>query len=559
VREGELSFDQVRSFLETIHEESRRVVRLAESLIDLNRFDPGQFRHARVRFALAEVVEDALGTLRPLAESGKVALKMQNAVADTGMEADRHQVKQLVLHLGRNALRFTPPGGSVTLRLSGDARDLMLEVEDTGIGIPEPQLETLFERFQPGPGARDGANSGLGLALCRSIVEWHGGHIYADSTPGMGSRFTVVLPRRCGPRVALRSTSTIANATDEALRLAIEMVAEVMNARVVTLYAPDEDGGLALRAATGLDEEMVRKISLAKGKGVAGWVAEQRRPACVSGPDVVPDGARGSRTGTYLCVPLLAGTELLGVLAVTDPASNAPFGAEDCHLLLQLAARVTHAWEESRALERSQQSVEDTTRTLRLVLDHLERGRRVAPDRVPLARALAQALDLSEAEIGLIGYAASIHDMGMSRMNERVLEGANPLTSEDRVSLERHPELGLEMLRPLDRLGAAREIVLGHHEWWDGSGYPRGLAGDRIPVGARILAVVDAWESMTVGRPHRTALSTEAALAELRARRGVQFDPAVVDVFEGVWREIDRERGKNAPANRETAPSDARG
>jgi HD-GYP domain-containing protein (c-di-GMP phosphodiesterase class II) len=149
--------------------------------------------------------------------------------------------------------------------------------------------------------------------------------------------------------------------------------------------------------------------------------------------------------------------------------------------------------------------------------------------------------------------------MGMSRMNERVLEGANPLTSEDRASLERHPELGLEMLRPLDRLGAAREIVLGHHEWWDGSGYPRGLAGDRIPVGARILAVVDAWESMTVGRPHRTALPVEAALTELRARRGVQFDPAVVDVFEGVWREIDRERGKPSPPSRETAPSDTRG
>ena len=71
--------------------------------------------------------------------------------------------------------------------------------------------------------------------------------------------------------------------------------------------------------------------------------------------------------------------------------------------------------------------------------------------------------------------------------------------------------------------------------------------------------MVDAWESMTVGRPHRTTLSTEAALAELRARRGVQFDPAVVDVFEGVWRELDAARGKNEPAGREAAPSDTRG
>jgi HD-GYP domain-containing protein (c-di-GMP phosphodiesterase class II) len=91
--------------------------------------------------------------------------------------------------------------------------------------------------------------------------------------------------------------------------------------------------------------------------------------------------------------------------------------------------------------------------------------------------------------------------------------------------------VSVEILRPIEYLGLVREIVLGHHERWDGTGYPQGLVGDRIPMGSRILAVVDAWESMTSSRPWRVALSREAAMAELRRESGRQFDGEVVEAF----------------------------
>ena len=87
------------------------------------------------------------------------------------------------------------------------------------------------------------------------------------------------------------------------------------------------------------------------------------------------------------------------------------------------------------------------------------------------------------------------------------------------------------MLFRSEYLGQVREIILAHHERWDGTGYPQGLAGDLIPVGARILAVVDAWESMTATRPWRTALGFTEAVAELRREAGRQFDPEVVESF----------------------------
>jgi len=235
------------------------------------------------------------------------------------------------------------------------------------------------------------------------------------------------------------------------------------------------------------------------------------------------------------------------VLGVSDPAGGRMFGADDAHLLIELSARVARAWEDSRILEHSERRVADTTHALHRVLEHLEQAGRRAPDRVRLAREVARALDLDDRQTAMIAYAASIHDLGMSRVDEGVREGSAPLTPEHRAELARHPEAGADLLGPLERVGAVRDIVLCHHEWWDGTGYPRGLASVHVPVGARILAVVDAWESMIVGRRHRPALGVETAMAELRRRRGVQFDPAVVDAFEGVWRSIEREQPVSAP------------
>jgi HD-GYP domain-containing protein (c-di-GMP phosphodiesterase class II) len=122
----------------------------------------------------------------------------------------------------------------------------------------------------------------------------------------------------------------------------------------------------------------------------------------------------------------------------------------------------------------------------------------------------------------------------MTRLPGSLRESATRFSSEERALMERHVEIGAELLKPLEAVGAVREIVLSHHEWWDGTGYPRGLREEEIPIGARILAVVDAWESMTVGRTHRPSRNEDDARLELRRLAGRQFDPRVVEAFERV-------------------------
>ena len=478
--------------------------------------------------------------LAPAAETGQVSLKVVNGCADTRMEADPDQMRQLVLHLGGNAVKFTPPGGAVTVFLSGSADEIALRVEDTGIGIPEAALERVFERFYQVDSslARRYGGAGLGLAVCKSIVEWHGGRITAESAPGRGSSFTVVLPRRSGPRVALQSDPSAPQASEDLLRLAIEMVAEVMDARVVSLLAPGPDGDLTVRAAIGLDERVMRETRIRMGSGVAGWVAENRRPVCVANAqessEIAGSGRERYRTRTFLSVPLEGDEGLIGVLNVTDPVSGEPFDAQDSELLLHLAERVGATWAALRRADGSRSGMEDTSRALRRMLCHLERGRFEAPGRVRLARALARELGLAEADVATTTLAASVHDVGMSRLPGSLRECASPFSPEERDLMERHVELGADLLTPLEAVGAVREIVLSHHEWWDGTGYPRALRAEEIPIGARILAVVDAWESMTVGRPHRPARREDDARLELRRLAGRQFEPRVIEAFERV-------------------------
>jgi diguanylate cyclase (GGDEF)-like protein/putative nucleotidyltransferase with HDIG domain len=147
-----------------------------------------------------------------------------------------------------------------------------------------------------------------------------------------------------------------------------------------------------------------------------------------------------------------------------------------------------------------------------------------------LAAAVAAELGLPEPEVRLVRLAAGLHDLGKLAIPEEILRKPGTLTSAERLVVERHPQIGFRMLESLGADPVA-QWVLHHHEWWDGSGYPDGLSGREIPLGARIIHVVDAYDAMTAQPLFRPALTHEAALAELDRSSGSQFDPEVVAAF----------------------------
>jgi putative nucleotidyltransferase with HDIG domain len=144
---------------------------------------------------------------------------------------------------------------------------------------------------------------------------------------------------------------------------------------------------------------------------------------------------------------------------------------------------------------------------------------------------VARKLGFSEEELTHIRRGALLHDMGKMAIPDEILQKPGPLNETEWEKMRRHPIYAYEMLSPISYLHPALEIPLCHHERWDGSGYPRGLKGEDIPLVARFFAIVDVWDALCSDRPYRKKMPQQEVVNYLREKSGILFDPKLVDVF----------------------------
>jgi putative nucleotidyltransferase with HDIG domain len=218
-------------------------------------------------------------------------------------------------------------------------------------------------------------------------------------------------------------------------------------------------------------------------------------------------------------------------------------------------------WDEKVRLE---EAFDATLETLMHALEAKDPQTRLHSERVAeIARDLARKVkNGDEAYAQAVYRAARLHDIGKIGIPEFVLLKPGSLTPEERQAIEKHPEFGAEMLKPGAKVAfepLVYNIILYHHERWDGRGYPKRLAGHEIPEEARIVSLADAYEAMTAGRPYRKAKSPEEALREVQELSGIQFDPRLVEAFTQLWQEDplwrDREAYLKAKAGKEGSVS----
>ena len=144
---------------------------------------------------------------------------------------------------------------------------------------------------------------------------------------------------------------------------------------------------------------------------------------------------------------------------------------------------------------------------------------------------IAEAMGMSSDFVETITFASPMHDLGKIGIPDSILHKPDTLTAEEWTVMRKHPQLAYDMLYPIEYLRPALDIPYTHHEKWDGTGYPRGLKGEDIPMTARLFAVMDVWDALTSDRPYRPAWSEEEALTYIREQSGRHFDPQVVELF----------------------------
>jgi putative nucleotidyltransferase with HDIG domain len=297
---------------------------------------------------------------------------------------------------------------------------------------------------------------------------------------------------------------------------------------------------LVVEGAWGDQADTVRGTRLQLGEGIAAYVAERGEALLLARGREHPtfshrcDALLTERPG-YLVAPLCHGS-LRGALCLAGAPEGgfSPFAQEVAKSLCRHAAL---AMASALAQERSVNFFTHTSEILVQYLESLDvhypgHSRAVAA----LSDMITRRLGLGDEERRNVHFAALLHDIGKVRVDPEILRHRGLLGSEARARIIEHPSLGIELLRPMTVWAGILPAIHSHHERWDGQGYPRGLAGEQIPLGGRIIAVADAFDAMT-RNPHRPSRTPEEALLEIEACMGSQFDPRLARLFVAEYRQ----------------------
>ncbi|MEN6430348.1 MAG: HD-GYP domain-containing protein, partial [Coriobacteriales bacterium] len=218
------------------------------------------------------------------------------------------------------------------------------------------------------------------------------------------------------------------------------------------------------------------------------------------------------------------------------PIRLAPSDVDLCHTLsMHVALSLANA----RLYEEAQRSADELWAAYDATLEGWSRALELRDEETSghtqrsaaLAAELAMVLGMPSEEIVHVRHGALLHDIGKMAVPDAILRKPGPLDDDEWVVMRRHPVYARDFLDNIEYLKAALDIPYCHHERWDGTGYPRGLAGEEIPLAARIFAVIDVFDALTSDRPYRKAWDVDDALSYIRANAGTQFDPRVVDAF----------------------------
>jgi HD-GYP domain-containing protein (c-di-GMP phosphodiesterase class II) len=318
--------------------------------------------------------------------------------------------------------------------------------------------------------------------------------------------------------------SVLASALDRAMQIA--------GASTGSIMMPDaKDGTLRIAVSRGLPSDIVATTVVSGGEGIAGTVYATSAPLLV---EDLP-GRSGQRRHGVLSAVSVPIADSLGSYGVMNVGSRAfPARLTDAYVraLGILGSQTAAAIRSADTAERSWDLYLMNLEALATALEADDPYRKGASKRVvALSTALGESLGLEGEDLISLRMAAILHDVGMGLATGSLGAFDRPLSTVDRGLVRAHPKVGSDVLMQVPSLESLAPTVRHHHERYDGDGYDMGLSGASIPLGSRILAVADSFVAMTSPRPYRDALDAAAAIEELNAGSGTQFDPVVLDAF----------------------------
>ncbi len=244
------------------------------------------------------------------------------------------------------------------------------------------------------------------------------------------------------------------------------------------------------------------------------------------------------RQGYLMGLPLVC-EDISGIIIVKRTKKELPFDRFDQEMLMTMCEQAVIGIKNLQLYDEQQKIVLGSIKSLVTLLDmRVPQEYTHSPYFSHLVTLLARQMHLDEKQTESLKYASLLHDAGKADIPLEILTKTTKLTPEEYGIIKRHPVKGAQILRPLQILKPVTQIIIHHHEKYDGTGYPSRLKKGQIPQGARIMAVADAFEAMVYGRPYRERVDIASAIREIKKKSGSQFDPKVVEAFLKVIKKV---------------------
>jgi putative methionine-R-sulfoxide reductase with GAF domain len=344
--------------------------------------------------------------------------------------------------------------------------------------------------------------------------------------------------RRAEQRYEFLQGLASCHSAEEAADLTAGFLESTLGTRRVSVMIADDENVLRIAASRGISKEIVEQVAVPVGARLCGEVFATGQPVLLHDIQTErPQDALGLEgAGAVICCPMvtaqmIATGRTIGVINVTD-APGGEFSNADMTELKSVAKAAAIGLAGQIDHQDLEQSNYASIVSLAVAMEAKDLYTNGHSSRVHhWATGVGRAMGLDGRRLQILGYAGRLHDIGKLAIPDAILNAKRELTLQEWAAIHQHPQRGVEMIKHLRFLKDAQPAIRHHHEHLDGSGYPDGLSGDEIPLEARIIAVVDAYDAMMSARAYRPAMPHQAAAAELRMYAGTQFDPQVVETF----------------------------
>lgn len=517
-------FPHASEFLEVIRTEAGRLLRLVNRVSDQSRMVAGLDLMETTLVDVADLVDETILALGPMVADKGLTLRTAFQPNLPSIQADADLIRQVLVNLVGNAVKYTPAGGQIEIALEEREATVRIEVRDTGVGIADEELQRIFrEYYRDRQSAGDQEGTGLGLAIVRSIVNLHAGFVTAGRRPEGGTTFAVHLPKEVQEDNPLPLPFTSRVDRDQAWLLVSQIC----------------------RLAAELTGSSAAEIKLL-GPG--------EKPVTVASMGLAP---QQSREGHWLAADLGKGSDCFGSIKVgraNQDQSYTPALQDQLRVIAQTSALALTSLVEGTGGEAGASAKVLVAKVSEAIQAIMQIKRCGVPTSsagaLALTTQLGRTMEMTGEDVDRLRYAALVHDAGMARVEVEIVMGTSTLSWDQRDEVERHVEQGVELMAPLLPDPETRAIIRHHHERVDGTGYPTGLKGEEIPLGARLLAVIDAWFALTRERTFRPGLPPQEALKEIQRHSGTQFDGEVVQVLSKVLKSEGIIPGSCAPIKR---------